>query len=245
MGLQGQRRKTPWYVITEIIFFILPLAGLWTTLKKMNRRAFGLTLVIIMVLGYSWSMLVSSHGWWQFNPQTMLGWQVLPHLPLEEALFYPLGGALSILVYGFLADKMANPRWKSLGFYFLFLALTLVVLGAATTAVANNFHPAYILSQVVLYNGLALLLWPVAGPKFHLPGLLVTIVILTAVGVFWNYVGFTQRLWWYTAVLGWNWPKAVPVDDWNFYIFAPLAAISLYILLDSKHSRRSTHPGDL
>lgn len=196
----------------------------------MNHRAFWWSVLIILVLGCGWSALVSSQGWWHFNPQTMLGWQVLPHLPLEELLFYPLGGVLSILVYGFLADKMANPRWKSSRFYFLFLVLTLAVLGAATTAVARNFHPAYILSQVVLYNGLALLLWPVAGPRFHLPGLLVTIAILAAIGFIWNYVGFTQRLWWYTAVLGWNWPKAVPVDDWNFYIFAPLAAVSLYEL---------------
>jgi len=183
-----------------------------------------------VVLGYAWSMVVSASGWWTFRPDTLLGWNLLPHLPVEEALFYPLGGALCLLFYvGWTRWRVppAEPKPLALG------SGLVVLTTAAAAAVLLGFlllrrQPAYLASQIVLYNGLCFLLWPKTRDRILFGPALATVGLMLAIGFFWDWLAFTRGWWEYHAVLGWYWPPRVPVDDWNFYFSAPLAAISCY-----------------
>jgi hypothetical protein len=232
-------RKTPWYFIAILTFFIFPIIWLWRSLKKENYPAFFGTLGMVMVLGYAWSYLVSASRWWVFNPACMLGVLVLPNLPLEEVLFYPLGGALSILVYQKLKSRNRSTQRAGLGTFWLLAGLTAAAVGAIFIAQAQHGRWAYyLISQVVLFNGLTLILWWVPRARFFVWPAALAVLGMTVIGFAWNWLAFTQGWWTYYAILGWMFPPRVPVDDWNFYIFAPLAAISLYGLLERPESPR-------
>lgn len=232
-------RKTPWYFITIITFFAFPLIFLWRALKKENYPAFFKTVGAVMVLGYAWSYLVSASGWWVFNPACMLGVEPLPHLPLEEVLFYPLGGALSLLIYEWAVSLTRSEQRAGPGVFCLLLGITLAAIGAIFIAHAQFDRWAYyLISQLALFNGLTLALWWVPRARFVLWPASFSVLGMTVIGFFWNWLAFTQEWWAYHAVLGWMFPPRVPVDDWNFFIFAPLAAISLYGFLGRKASPR-------
>jgi lycopene cyclase domain-containing protein len=234
---QTQRRtqKIPWYLISIISFFILPVIWLLKTSKNLNKQAFLKTILIVIVLGYAWSMLVSSSGWWTFNPSTMLGIYILPFLPFEEFLFYPLGGALSVLIYNaFLQSDLTRKIYNKRLFWGMIIATGTAALAVVVSTIQQGKIPIYIISQLGLYNGLSLGFWPWGGSKVEARSALFSIAIMTVIGFLWNWLGFTQTWWFYHATLGWEWPAQVPVDDWNFYLFAPLAAISLYEWLNAK-----------
>lgn len=222
-------RKTPWYFLTILAFFIFPVLFLWRALKRENYPAFFKTVGLVMLLGYAWSYLVSASGWWVFNPACMLGIQVLPNLPLEEVLFYPLGGALSILIYQKLISANASARRAGPGTFCLLAALTLAAVGMIFIARAQQGRWAfYLVSQLLLFNGLTLALWWRPRARFFLWPAALAVLGMALIGFFWNWLAFTQGWWSYHAILGWMFPPRVPVDDWNFFLFAPLAAISLY-----------------
>jgi hypothetical protein len=58
--------------------------------------------------------------------------------------------------------------------------------------------------------------------------MLITVLLMTGIGFIWDCLAFNWGWWTYYAILGWMFPKRVPIDDWNFYFFAPIAAIELY-----------------
>jgi len=229
MSPNRERKRTPWYFLSILFLFLVPVnALLILAWKKTDKPAFLKSFLTILALGYAWSMLVTSQGWWSFNPEIMLGIRVLPALPLEEAFFYPLGGALSILLYAALTRTAAPEKGTGRGFCFFIIALTLCGAAAVAVSMLNGGRPYYLISQIILYNGLAAGLWPWTHGRIGARPALLATAVMTGIGFFWNWLAFTQGWWSYHAVLGWMWPAAVPVDDWNFYIFAPLAAISLY-----------------
>ncbi len=228
MPRETSPRKTPWYLITELIFFIIPIAVIGLTWKKMNRKALLISVLLVMVLGYLWSIMVSANGWWQFNHNTMLGFELLPHFPIEEALFYPLGGALSIMLYTVFKVKLEKFTIPPIFLYLNIVLVTIFLLVLTGISINTNHQPVYIVSQFVLYNGLCLLMWQWAGKKIHVLSMWTCVLLMTIIGFIWNWIGFTQNLWSYHATLGWMWPQGVPIDDWNFYLFAPMAAVSLY-----------------
>jgi hypothetical protein len=180
---------------------------------------------------------VSASKWWVFNPACMLGVQVLPNLPLEEMLFYPLGGALSILVYQRLKSRNESAPRAGLGTFCLLAVMTAAAVVAIFIAQAQHGRWAYyLISQLVLFNGLTLILWWVPRARFLVGPTSLAVLGMTVIGFAWNWLAFTQGWWTYHAVLGWMFPPRVPVDDWNFFIFAPLAAISLYGWLGRRES---------
>jgi len=129
-------------------------------LKTIEYSAFFKAVIVIMILGYTWSYLVTSQEWWVFNPETMLGIEVFPYLPLEEVLFYPLGGGLSILVYIAIHELGVSAVKVRIGYLCILLAITAIVtICTVYSTVKNGRVPWYIVSQVVLYNGLSIGLW--------------------------------------------------------------------------------------
>lgn len=221
--------RVPWYFLTIIAFFILPITFLIKYTKKINYAAFFKALGMIMFLGYCWSFLVTSSGWWVFNPNTMLGFEILPHLPVEEVLFYPLGGALSILVYLAVSQYFGFVKCAKKGYL---VGISIITIGSIVATVISIIHfqkmPFYIISQIVLFNGLSIGVGLMKKQYIILKGAWFSVLIMSIIGFFWNWIAFTQTWWSYHATLGWFLPTHVPVDDWNFFVFAPLAAISLY-----------------
>ena len=228
----GIRKRLPGYLLSILLLFLAPVTFLYGRLRtRLDRVAFVKALAWIALLGYAWSMLVSSRGWWTFEASNMLGWKCLPHLPLEECLFYPLGGALSILVY-VLAAGPHQRDCRHPGMLALFAGGTLAALAAAAVSASQqNRPPAYLISQLVLYNGLTLVLGFRVAARVKRPALLGAVAAMTGIGFFWNWFAFTRGWWSYHAVLGWFFPPRVPVDDWNFFLFAPAAAVVLYAQL--------------
>ncbi|MEW6515762.1 MAG: lycopene cyclase domain-containing protein [candidate division FCPU426 bacterium] len=228
-------RKIPWYFITIITFFALPIIYLWRGLKKEDYPAFFQTVGLVMALGYAWSYLVSAMGWWTFAPECMLGIQVLPHLPLEEVLFYPLGGALSVLIYLKLKSLGRFSKRADLAAMLVLAGITALAMGLIIYVRVSRGHWAYyLISQLALFNALTLVLWWIPRARFLLGPATVGVLGMTCIGFFWNWLAFTQGWWAYHATLGWMFPPRVPIDDWNFFLFAPLAAISLYGCLRGK-----------
>jgi lycopene cyclase domain-containing protein len=64
----------------------------------------------------------------------------------------------------------------------------------------------------------------------HEPGgsLLGSVAVLGTIGFIWDYLAFKFGWWTYNATTGVKVAR-IPVEDVNFYLMAPTAAISLYI----------------
>ncbi|MDE2290725.1 MAG: hypothetical protein KGL53_01475 [Elusimicrobia bacterium] len=216
---------TPLYYLSILFFFAEPVAALLKELwPRLPKRAFFSAFAFIAVLGWGWSWLVSASGWWSFGPRFMLGVEVLPHLPIEEVLFYPLGGALAVLAYLCARDERRPPRP---GLLWAFL-LTGTAIFAGLAAARWGRHPYYVVSQLVVYNTLCgILLAPWAAPKVDVAALALPVAGLGILGFLWNYVGFKYGWWVYHATLGLN-VSVEPVDDFNFFLFAPTAAVLVY-----------------
>ncbi|MCD4814368.1 hypothetical protein K8S19_11835 [bacterium] len=228
-------RQVPWYFLTILSFFVFPIIFLIKYTKNIDYAAFFKSVGLVMLLGYSWSFLVTLSGWWVFNPDTMLGFEVLPHLPLEEILFYPLGGALSILVYLALGQYFHFTSRAGKGYLLSIAGITVgAMIAVLISYVQFQKNPFYIISQLVLFNGLSIGIWFFQKRRVILKAAWLTVVVMTVIGFFWNWIAFTQTWWSYHATLGWMFPPGVPVDDWNFFIFAPLAAMSLYECFNRK-----------
>lgn len=216
------------YLISILFFFLVPLV---TIFKKewehIPKKPFFISFAIIGFLGWAWSWTVTSHVWWSFGENFLLGVEVIPHLPLEELLFYPLGGGLCILfyLYGFKIKIIQNQK-----IYWTFLIIGNLTFGIIAWATRHN-GPAYLYSQLFLYNTIcSLALAPWVGKDINLTGLAIPIGILSVVGFIWDYIGFKYGWWVYHAITQ-IYISVVPLDDFNFFLFAPTAAVSIYVLI--------------
>ncbi len=219
------------YLISILVAFVAPILFLSKDLRKRIPPApFYVSVAIIGVLGWIWSYIVSSHLWWVFGEKFLTGIKVIPNLPIEELLFYPLGGAICILFYLKMQTQAAFKNKISAKAYWIFIVLGTIVF---TALVAARWHvkPYYLTSQLVLYNLLCtLLLAPWVAKNINLPGLALPVGILTVVGYSWNWIGFKYGWWVYNATTQ-IYLSVVPIDDCNFYFFAPTAAVSLYVFI--------------
>lgn len=88
--------------------------------------------------------------------------------------------------------------------------------------------PHYLYSQFVVYNGLCLTMAPLVGHDMDLRALSLPVLVLGTVGFLWDHVAFKYGWWIYHAVTQIRiW--LVPLDDFNFFFFAPTAAVSIYL----------------
>ena len=224
----NQAIKKLGYTKSLLFVFVIPFVFLFRTiLRNVQKVPFFLSIVLVCVLGWGWSMLLSYQHWWVFPERYILGIRPLPYLPLEEFLIYPMGGAFSIFFY-VLATRKSTPVSSPVLFWIFLTAVT-----AAFTALAvvkGDTRPYYLYSQLVLYNGLCLLLSPFAASRLNVKGLLFSAAILGAVGFVWDYFAFKFEWWVYFAITGVK-IAGIPIEVVNFYLMAPAAAITLYVVL--------------
>ncbi len=219
--------KRPWYSISLFFVFILPFIFLFKTiLKNVQRKPFFWSIGLICVLGWAWSMILSYTTWWVFPKDFILGIYVLPYVPLEEFLIYPLGGAFSIFVYTFSSRRL--PRKCNAAVYWSFISLV-TLLFVVLAVVKRDSHPYYLYSQFALYNALCFLLAPLVAKDVNLPGLFVSVFALGSVGFVWDYFAFKFGWWVYNAITQVK-VIGIPVEDFNFYSLATVSAIVLYVL---------------
>jgi hypothetical protein len=213
------------YTKSLVAFFIIPfvlLAG--SIFRSVERKPFVLSIGTVCVLGWAWSLFLSYKKWWIFPGKDIVGLYVFPHLPLEEFVIYPIGGALAIYLYLRVASRFqATPRPGS--FWALLLGTT-AIFGAI--ALCTDARPFYLYSQLLVYNGLCLALAPFTSKSLKFAGLVASIAILGSIGFLWDFLAFTFQWWTYTAITGLR-IGPVPIEDINFYLLAPTAAISLYV----------------
>ncbi|MBI4052042.1 MAG: hypothetical protein HY400_06015 [Elusimicrobia bacterium] len=218
----------PRYMQVLFFLFILPVLFFWKAiLKRVQKKPFFISIGIISVIGWIWSAFLSAMGWWAFQPPFLMGIWITPWLPLEEFLFYPFGGILCIFLYNFCSSRFQKNKspadtWTLLGAgNLLFLVLSLY---------SRSETPSYLYSQFIVYNLLTLALAPFIVRTIHLPALSVPIVLMGVVGFFWDHAAFKYNWWVYNTDTKIRF-FFVPLDDFNFFIFAPSAAISIYINL--------------
>lgn len=220
--------RTLGYSKSLLVVFVIPFLLLFRSmLRTVRRRPFFASIALVSVLGWAWSMLLSYKKWWVFPEKYIVGVRVLPNVPLEEFVIYPLGGAFSIFLY-VLGSRLWRSRRPSRLFGALVAGTTAAFLGLALAYVKKRPH--YLVSQLVLYNGLNVLLSPVTAPLISAPGLVLSVGALGAIGFVWDFLAFRHGWWRYNATTGVKILK-IPVEDLNFYLMAPTAAISLYVAL--------------
>jgi len=216
------------YTKSLLFVFVIPFIFLFRTiLRNVQKKPFFIALSAICVLGWAWSMLLTYQQWWVFPERFILGYRPLPYVPLEEFLIYPIGGAFSIFLYALPTRKMAVANSAA---FFWFFTLTITGAFVALGWVKQDTRPFYLYSQLVLYNGLCLLLGPWAARHVNAKGLLVSVGVLGAIGSVWDYYAFKFGWWVYHAITNVK-VAGVPVEDVNFYLMGPAAAIALYVVL--------------
>lgn len=210
------------------VFLVLAVPALalcWRMRSRVHWRAFIASVSLITALGSCWSAVLSAQGWWSFSGSYRTGITLGPHLLLEEFLFYPCGGALSILLYvlgegrGFRPAPRVYTSIVSVG-----TAMFLLLLARTWPG-----QPYYLMSLIVLYNGLVTLpLAPWAAGRIGMTGFALSTTGMATIGMVWDVFAFRSAWWTYHAGTG-IMVAGIPLDDFDFFLFAPAAAISIYV----------------
>ena len=217
------------YLLSICVLLVLPACSLAVRLRSfVYWPAFATALLAISIIGWTWSVVVTSGGWWTFGNAHVTGWRPVPNLLFEELVFYPAGGALSILLYVTWARTPPLPRART---YVGFLLVGTLAFAAAT--LGSTGRPYYLYSQLVVYNllicgGLA----PFVAQRIDLRGLAVSVSVMASLGYLWDVVAFLNGWWEYHAITGFR-LGVVPLDDFDFFLFGPTAAVSIYELMPS------------
>ncbi len=225
-----EAKRAPNYLLSIIAIFIIPsLLLLPATWKKVAKKPFILASATIALIGWGWSWNVTSHVWWSFGWPHMLGWDVIPHLPLEEILFYPFGGILVLLVYVAVHRLKWVPVYKSATVYWIYLIVGTAILGTIAYLTRENV-PMYLYSQLLVYNlCCCLLLAPFVAKDINLVAMLAPVFLLLPVGFLWDTVAIKYGWWTFHAItqirIG-----TVPLDEFDFFFYAEPSAISIYLV---------------
>jgi lycopene cyclase domain-containing protein len=216
------------YLLTILAVLALPAVLVARAVRPHVRWApFLASIASITALGSLWSATLSAQGWWSFSATYRTGITLGPHLLLEEFLFYPCGGALSVLLY-VLGERAGHTQFAR-GYWATVLGGTAAFL--ALVAAAPGRPPHYLTSMIVLYNLVVTLpLAPWVAPRVGLAGFVTSVLGMTTIGFLWDALAFRYHWWTYHAASGWTvWQ--IPVDDFDFFLFAPAAAVSIYVTL--------------
>jgi lycopene cyclase domain-containing protein len=217
------------YLQSIIYIFIIPdLILSLTILRKIPKKPFVFAIFLIAFIGWSWSFFVSYFKWWSFSNEFVAGIYILHHLPIEEIIFYPSGGMLSILLYFHFGCRSSHKvKIAPRGYWsYLILGSSVFILLAWLT---RHKDPYYLYSQILVFGILcSFLLAPITTKNMDLNALFPAIGILGVIGLIWDYIGVSQEWWRYhciTEIKVFN----VPIDEFNFFLFAPTSAISIYL----------------
>ncbi|MCB4757026.1 MAG: hypothetical protein LHV69_08400 [Elusimicrobia bacterium] len=223
-------QRVPRYLESIIGIFIVPvLILLGIVWKKLPKKPFYLASLTIALIGWTWSWTVTSHVWWSFGERYMLGFDVIPHLPFEEVLFYPFGGILCLFLYVAML-RLKWTRGKTSAFiYWGYLILGVIVFGSVAFLKREN-GPHYLTSQLLTYNLICcLILAPFVARDINLVAMITPVLILGPTGYFWDFFALKFGWWDFHAItqirIG-----PVPFDEFNFFFYAPPSAISIYLL---------------
>lgn len=226
---QASSKRIPRYLLSIFSIFIIPdillMPLVW---RRLNKKALLAAMAAISLIGWAWSWNVTFHDWWTFKSNCMLGVNFLSHLFFEEILFYPFGGALCILLY--LSADSINPfrNAKNSAAYLAFVLLGTAVFAATAWATRAN-GPYYLLSQLFTYNILCcLLLAAFVRKEINLAALCAPILLVGAAGFIWDFFAIKHGVWRYNAVTGIT-VLNVPIEEFNFYLFAPTSAAAIYL----------------
>lgn len=230
------------YLTAIIVVLAVPACVIaWHLRPRLSLRPFLGALACITVLGGTWSAWLSARGLWTFSAATRTGITLGPHLIFEEAVFYPAAGALCIALY-VLGERLGTtPFPRAYG------ALVLVgtLLFAGLSWLEWDEQPYYLLSQVVLYNCIVTLpLCPVVSRRVSVQGFVTCVGIMATIGAIWDQCCYGN--WWtYHAATPYQ-VLGVPLDDLNFFVFAPTAALSIYLALaEALESSGSPHAAEV
>jgi hypothetical protein len=221
--------KRPRYLESIIGIFIIPATIFYFLVRKhIQWKPFWYAAVTVAVIGWAWSWTVTSHIWWSFGWPFMLGIDVLPNLPVEEVLFYPFGGILTIFIYIFVSVHTRGVKQKSGALYWLFLVIGSLFFGGIAYA-ARDKVPFYLYSQLLVYNLVCcLLLAPLIAKEMNLLAMSVPILLLGTTGFFWDYYAIKYGWWQFHAVTK-IYLNTVPLDEFNFFFYGPPSAIAIYL----------------
>ncbi|HRY29245.1 MAG TPA: lycopene cyclase domain-containing protein [Elusimicrobiota bacterium] len=230
----------PRYLQVLVGVFILPLLVLWRWLfRGANAKAVFLGFALVTLIGWAWSITLSAQQWWIFPRKWLIGIWLLPNLPLEEMLFYPMVMLFMIGFYNVI-DRARPQTLKSPWSYRLYLYSGTLVF-AVLAFLYRDEKPYYLYSHFIVYNGLAIVLceavWRYVNPR----AMALITGFMFLVGLIWDYFAFKYDWWIYNPIMGikfWG----IPVEDVNFYLYAPPAGLSLY-LLAVKYTKKQDSKG--
>lgn len=93
----------PWYFSYLVIGAIIPSTGLFRSVRSfVNWRAFSLVLALVLWVSLLWEVtLAVPYGWWQYQPDLMLGIKVRvwSELPIEAVLVWVAVTYVTVIVF--------------------------------------------------------------------------------------------------------------------------------------------------
>jgi hypothetical protein len=221
-------KAKPRYLQVLVGAFILPLFLLWKKLfKGADGRAVALGFGMVTLIGWAWSMTLSYNHWWIFPRKWLIGIKLLPNLPLEEMLFYPMVMLFMIGFYNFFDQKKHEAPRNPWPFRIFLYAGTAVFTGLAIHYRAEK--PYYIWSLLIVYNALAIVLYEAVWKIMNQRLVAWITGVMFAVGFVWDYFAFKYDWWIYNPIMGIK-VLNIPIEDVNFYLYAPAAGLFLYLL---------------
>jgi len=248
------------YLMSEL-FWALPILALLprfiaeTHPGSRRRRAFGITVAIILVAG-SLLDLAFGRDMLLFGPGPYLGF--LAGIPCEEFIFYLLGPIAMLLVYFWadqhflkaLAPESARRSLKpqgllSLSWSRLGLGLGLLAAGVAVKALLKGEGPwlpwyfTFLLATAYLP---VLLFWPAVRGLVNWPALSLTVLSTLVTSVIWEASLALPHAWWGyqpRAMLGlwvqaWQ-PHPLPIEAVSVWVLAPFACIFFFEIIRRLH----------
>lgn len=221
-------QRKPRYLQAIIAVFIVPIISLTGLVwKRIQKKPFFIAIPIISLIGWTWSWNGTYNGWWVFGEKFLWEWRVLKYLPLEEFLFCPLGGILSIYLYALAHSRRAKDVRNSAIYWSSLVMGTLIF--AVIGLIRNSYHPSYLFSELVTFNLLCcLMLAPVVAKEINLGALLVPILGLTVTGFSWDFIAIRYGWWDYVTTTQIRIAN-VPLDEFVYYLYAPTSAVSIYV----------------
>lgn len=224
--------RTPRYLQSLLLLFVLPVLFLWPSIwSTVEHKPFLASIAVISAIGWCWSIVVTSRRWWKFPERFLAGPRVIRHLPIEEFLFYPFGGILSIYAYVSAARRFKPLR--SVSVYWACLVVGSVAFVAFALAAGERYKkarwfpawPTLLLPFLVAFW----FLYRAARHKVNWRAAFATVAVFELVCFPAEIFSVSRGHWIYNDARIWG-PRwfHVPVEEMLlYYLFSPLIIITI------------------